>query len=379
MGTTKSICFIAPYIGPFFADAGTSGTGGAERQFYLFGVELQKRGWEVSFIGDCPRQQGRLANGLIVHSVRFRHMGGGLRHLLPEGWQFLRALRRANASYVVIKTAPHLIALVLLHRVLFRRGNLVIWGQMSTSFDRLIRGEPAWLSRIRALGIRCASHRIAQTEEQAEHLRRDFGLSSTVIPNITVTPPPAPPPCGEQDYVFWCGNSRAGKRQEVFLELARNCPSRRFVMAMNAGDSNRFEEARRVASTIPNLRFLGSVPSREIDGWFAHAAVYIHTSVLEGFPNTYLQAFQQGCPVLTINIDPDGILEKHGLGHCLYSNDEHLTKAPVELAGEIRPFVEALLEQPDLRIRYREACRNYVQSRHTPEATVPLLERLLAG
>jgi glycosyltransferase involved in cell wall biosynthesis len=365
-------------MGPLLTKSGSRGTGGAERQFFLFGQALQKRGWRVAFVADCPQRTDVSIAGTTAYHASFRHMGGGGWHLLPEIWQFMQALHRADAAYYAIKNAPHLMALVLLHRWLFRRGDLVVWGQTSTSFDRRVAGEPLWLRAVRGYGIRHARHLIAQTATQTEHAGRDFGRRAIVVPNITVMPSADVPWQDEEDYAFWCGNFLPNKRQEVFLELARQCPDRRFVMAMNPPFNERYEAARQAAAALPNVRFLSSVPSHEIDGWFAHAGVYVNTSVREGFPNTYLQAFQQGCPVISVNVDPDGIIEEYGLGRCLDKTDRHRGLAAAEIAAGLALLLAEVCDRSAERERLAVACRAYVMRRHVPEVVVPLLEEVLA-
>ena len=54
---------------------------------------------------------------------------------------------------------------------------------------------------------------------------------------------------------------------------------------------------------------------------FSHARLFLSTSDTEGFPNTYLQAWMAGAPVIAF-FDPDGIIEREGLGIVVGSVDE---------------------------------------------------------
>jgi hypothetical protein len=376
--TAPSICFISPFMGPLLRQDSARGTGGAERQFYLFGTELAKRGWRVVFIADCPEPCAGLPGNVEVLHVPFQHIGGQKSRMLVELPKLFLALRRARTRYYAIKTAPHLAAVVCAYRLLFG-AELIMWGQTNTSFDRIVENEPGWLRQIRWRGLSTAALLIAQTRDQVERARRAFGLRAELVPNITLPPIGSVAHVEDQGYVFWCGNDQPNKRVEVYLKLATRLPERKFVMAMNGSlASRRYQEIKAAAQRIPNLEFLGSVASAEIDRWFRGAALYVNTSIREGFPNTYLQAFQQGCPVVAINIDPDGILESKGIGFCLDNTQAHLGRTPAELAGELAALVERVYSMSGQSHELSLACKEYIAKTHAPEVVIPLLEDVIA-
>ena len=84
-------------------------------------------------------------------------------------------------------------------------------------------------------------------------------------------------------------------------------------MAMNKSYDWLFAEAAKEAEKLPNVTFLGTVPPIEMEGWFKKKKLFMNTSIREGFPNTFLQAWMNRVPVVSLNIDPDGIIEKYGL------------------------------------------------------------------
>jgi len=62
------------------------------------------------------------------------------------------------------------------------------------------------------------------------------------------------------------------------------------------------------------VRYLGPLSLRDTEAQLRHAALLVNTSKVEGFPNTFLQAFALGVPVISLAVDPDGILNGTGLG-----------------------------------------------------------------
>jgi glycosyltransferase involved in cell wall biosynthesis len=65
-----------------------------------------------------------------------------------------------------------------------------------------------------------------------------------------------------------------------------------------------------------NLVWLGRLPFDETLRWFDQAAFFINTSFhdVEGFPNTFIQAWLRGVPVITLGVDPDGVIKRYNLG-----------------------------------------------------------------
>jgi glycosyltransferase involved in cell wall biosynthesis len=129
-----------------------------------------------------------------------------------------------------------------------------------------------------------------------------------------------------KDRVLWVGTLRAGKRPELFLELAARLPHRRFVMVggPDPKEAALFERMRREAARYANLEFTGFLPLAQVETRFDGARVLVNTSRYEGMPNTFLQAWSRGVPtVATVDVGtpvhrqfgdlPDGVREIEAL------------------------------------------------------------------
>lgn len=98
------------------------------------------------------------------------------------------------------------------------------------------------------------------------------------------------------------------------------------------GAERLFYEVGREAGGIPNLEFAGPVPYHDVGGMFESARLLVNTSEIEGFPNTYLQAWARGVPVVTF-LDPDGVIAREQLGRVV-ANEDEMRRAVAELSSD---------------------------------------------
>ena len=75
------------------------------------------------------------------------------------------------------------------------------------------------------------------------------------------------------------------------------------------------------AARLPNVTMLGAVRYAETGSLFDRAKIFLNTSSIEGFPNTFLQAWIRGVPVVTF-FDPDSLVQRLSLGRAANSVDD---------------------------------------------------------
>jgi len=151
----------------------------------------------------------------------------------------------------------------------------------------------------------------------------------------------------------------------LFIELASRLPQYEFVMVGGPRKSQEsiFDEMRVRAERVPNLHLTGGVPYKEVGKYFAGAKVFVNTSSIEGFPNTYMQAWCRGVPVIA-TFDADGLISKYGLGsYC--SSVSHLMHA-----------VDEFMRDDALRASVGEAAIKYVREHHSAEVVAARYDEL---
>lgn len=324
-----SVCFVGlgnlAHLAP---ELGVRGAGGAELQQVLLAKALARRGFQVSMIVYDHGQP----DDLRLHGIRclktFRPDAGirMLRFFHPRWTSIWRALGAAAADIYYVSIAGMPVGETVLHA--HRHGRKVVY-RVAHDADCDPRTLIIRYRRDRALyayGLARADLVLAQTSAQQRLLRERFGRSSRVVPSLT-EPGGRRPPFAERDIdVLWVANLRVWKRPDRLLDLAARLPHLRFHMAGAACTDAEalYESVRARAACLPNVHFHGHVPYAEIGDLFARARLLAGTSEAEGFPNTYLQAWAHGTPVVAF-VDPEGAIARHGLGRAVQSLDEMRT------------------------------------------------------
>ena len=194
--------------------------------------------------------------------------------------------------------------------------------------QNLLRG---FERRIYEHGLQQANVVIAQATYQATLLQRHFRRDAAeVIPNFHPAPATAPVKASRPRIVLWVANVKRAKRPEAFIELARRSRTlqdTRFMMVGAMSDKT-FAPHIAEAQRLGNFDYLGSASLEEVNKLMDSAHVFVNTSTLlgEGFPNTFIQAWLRGAPVLSLEVDPDSLLADGRLGLCSANSIEQMMR-----------------------------------------------------
>lgn len=289
--------------------------GGEEVQQALLAKALVACGHEVRLIvGDFGQQDGAVFEGVTTLKTYAEHEGlPVVRFLYPRLWRFWQALKRANPDVVYVSCAGMQVGIAALFCKKYGK-RLVFRAASDSDCDPsklLIRhARDKWLYQY---GVRHADAILVQSQYQQGLLKQHFGRDSAVAAMLVEQAAELRP---EQDVsVLWVANLRHVKRPDRVLELARAMPQVQFHMAGGASPAEQklYEQIKQQAASLPNLVFHGAIAYRDIGKLFDRCKVFINTSDLEGFPNTFLQSWIRGVPVVAM-FDPDQVIAKNALG-----------------------------------------------------------------
>lgn len=167
--------------------------------------------------------------------------------------------------------------------------------------------------------------------------------------------------------MLWVGSIKKWKRPELLWELARRCQDLecQFVMAGELQDELSKEPLAQAERELSNFHYAGFVSPDQICKLYDKAHVLVSTSRAEGFPNTFTQAWLRGIPVLSLDVNPDGLLTNGGLG-------AHAT----DMDG-LEQKLRNLLANPELRKQIGQRAQEFAKKEFDLQANVDKLEELI--
>lgn len=99
------------------------------------------------------------------------------------------------------------------------------------------------------------------------------------------------------------------KQTELFAKLAEAIPEARFQMiGGSSGNHDLYDIMKKCSKRISNFEYLDVIPFHKINEYFSKASILVNTSMFESFPNTFIQAWMNYVPVVSLNADPDDII-----------------------------------------------------------------------
>ena len=364
------ICTVAHFAYGAMAGGHSGHIGGVERQTSLMAKWFAARGYQVSMLTwDEGQGDGGETDGVRVFKM-CRKDGGikGLRFFWPKWTSLIAAMRRADADVYYQNCGEYV------------TGQVALWCRRhGRKFVYSVANDPdcdGCLPEMRTIrervlyryGLKHADTVIVQTKRQQEMLRTDFGRDSVVIP----MPCPGPsedeyiecePAHNGSRYVLWIGRICEQKRPDRLLDLAEACPDLEFDLVGPAADTEYARTVCRRAKGTVNVTLHGPAAWDRVPEFYKKARVMCCTSDYEGFPNTFLEAWSYGLPIVS-TVDPDNLIAEKGLGR--------VAKDVPELARGIR----ALLDSPQLWRKTSQAARQHYLQNHTVEKAMTRFEQV---
>jgi glycosyltransferase involved in cell wall biosynthesis len=359
------VMFYLPSVARLVNDGLGDPGGGAETQVALRARALARRGVRVC-LAAFPSDKGLppSLHGVDIVSRPASKAHQPLVGKVREAARIGHTVARGDASVVVVDVAGPQVGLVALWARILRR-RFVYSAASLPDFDFHALSFKRRDVALYRLGLRLASEVVVQTVEQAELCRTNLGRSPVVIKSIGETVPLRK---ASPEAFLWIGRVDSNKQPLAFIELARSLPDSQFWMVPVpvGGEEWLKEEVERAAAEVPNIELITPRPRNELMHLIDRAVAVVNTSDFEGLSNVFLEAWARGVPALALSHDPDGVIERHGLGEFARGSRERLVACATRLWDGRR-------EQRDLANR----CRRYVAEEHAEDVVAGQWKRTL--
>ena len=299
--------------------------GGAELQAHSLADYLARNtNHEVSYLAKrtpetCDSYSYRIMKFTGLWPQRFGMFG--------DAMALLRALNLLQPDLIIQRVASAYTGIAasyaLRHRI------KLVW---HVSSDRDVNSHPELPvgplgrfidTRIFKNGVRNATAIVTQTRHQGKILQATYGRSpNAVIPNFAIAPPKSWKKIS-QFTVLWIANLKPLKQPERFVQLANNLASHdiSFKIIGRQEESHWCRSILEQVARSRNVEYLGELELEEVNARLEQAHLLVNTSLFEGFPNTFIQAWLREVPTITLGVDPDGLINFSGLGYCAPSID----------------------------------------------------------
>lgn len=350
------IAIVSPYATPLYLDDrhldAHQATGGAEVQTFQLARALVKADLSVAhLVFDSPGlvavRDGVMVATLPPHEPppRFQRSSAQLLRALTELAPKLMIQRNAGFDTGVVAAFA---------KATGRR--FVFSSSSSADFTLEALGNRKTRSAYR-VGLWLADRIVVQTDDQRVLAASLRGREAVVIRSFC-EPAADLDPSDVRKYFLWIGGLIDYKRPLDYLALAARLPEASFLMVATSRGSHwdgLAKEVRERAAALPNCELLPGRPRTQILDMYERAVAVVNTSAFEGFPNTFMEGWARGAPALSLNVDPDGVIARHGLG--------------VVAAGSLDALEAGARAGWDRRgdlAAERDRCRSYIERHHAP-------------
>jgi glycosyltransferase involved in cell wall biosynthesis len=352
--------------------------GGAEYQAFLFAKELIKRKHEVHyiFINSTSSEISEQDDGILLHPL--------------ENKKISRFIGKVAYRNEILKLLMQIKPDCIYHR------NLSVFLNIANTYCKSSDCKTIWhidskpdvemkkLSISKRIlvdyfekkylefGIKNANCIIGQEDYHNEMLVRNFGKECTVILNSVL-------PVEKKQIiktlpikVLWIANIKPLKQPEFFMDLAyqfKEDDNASFIMVGRSATGNYQAKLEKRMQRLSNLEYKGELPIDEVNDLLRESHLFVNTSLYEGVPITFIQAWMREVPTVSLNVDPDDMIKKNKLGFHSGSFEQMVED------------VRFLIENKKVRGEMGRNARKYALREYDIEKNVPkyveLFERMV--
>ncbi len=357
MKNKLNILYYSPIIPDLLKDSGKP-TGGAAVEWNIWLKAFKKLGHKVGILTweGAANYIGKEVEYDIVESYNDKKGIPKLRIIYNFIPNYIKAIISYGTDVLAMEASVDRAGLLaIITRLLGKKFVYRIASDMDVD-GRLINNFSKIVLITFNFALRLSNHISCQNEYQYSMLKKKYPKKSIsilynpfIIREINL-------PEKRENYIAWIGNFRYEKNLPALAKIAAKLPGIKFKIAgskfTTVDDDTKIGLAE--LEKLQNVDFVGYISNDDIPSFLSNAKILLNTSRLEGFSNTFLEAWSVGTPIVTTkNVNPDNIIGKFNLGKVAEDYD----KIP-EIIKEIFNYSEKEMKEISLR------CINYIKEHH---------------
>ena len=318
--------------------------GGAEVQAWLLAKELARQGHDVSYIGESLT--GKSNSTESIDNVTVYWIPQRLHFDVLNTFKYYSILKKISPDIIMQRYTCLYTGIIGHYARLYwkpfvwictddkipktnlfkKREKESLRSERKALHKKLILMSNAWLRDLfRYYGMKYVTHPCVQNSVQYDILYNNFGMEAYHFPSGHQLPKNIPPKA-QPPMILWAANMGRTKRPELFIELAQACKdiNAKFVMVGNHPDREYVSCLFRSTKNICSFQWMGALTFEKTLSFFDLTTIFVNTSEAdkEGYPNTFIQSWLRGIPVISFGVDPDDIITKKHLGKIVFSIED---------------------------------------------------------
>lgn len=354
------ICFVAPGAYPLLAGYNPKIVIGPDVHQVILAKELIKHNFKITFISYNERGEPvEYINGIEIIKIHEDVYRLRMLNIVLKVFRIWNAMRKAKA-HIYVHAGGVAGPVSLFCRVMKKK---FIYDIVSDALvnRKLVTKKIKEFSQSKFslgtfgnwLDITVADAIIVQSGYQKKMLKKNYGKDAFLIKMPFPLTERGMPEKANPPIVLWVGSMAEVKQPELFVKLAEAIPEARFQMiGGHSGNQELYDRIKESSKRISNFEYFGVIPLHKDNEYFSRSSILVNTSMFEGFPHAFIQAWMYYVPVISLNADPDELLCKKRLGF-------H-SKTFNQLAEDVK----TLLKNEGIRKQMGENSRQYVENEH---------------
>lgn len=343
-------------------------SGGSERQMDLIGQYLIKKNVDVHFIINKitdTQKKYEVINGIKVHTI------GRLRDYktYKNRKNFIQIIDSTDSSLFYKHYFKFSFDIYHLMGADFITGVWAFYSRVlkkkkviftAASISDCEKNGFEWskiTNQVYKYGVQHADQVVVLADYMKKEMYKNFNINSIVIkaghpiPNEEFKKDDPP-------MILWISRLNKLKYPDLFIKIFEELKELNAQFVLIGSGNYLKNEIIKYSKKYSNFTYIPGVKQYKDNEYYAKASLFISTSSLEGFPNAFIQAWIYKTPVMSLNIDPDGVISKYNLGFYAQGNFQKLINN-----------IKDLIENPSKTKDIGKNCRDYAIANHDIEQT----------